>query len=244
MKIGIIVSITTLTTMLSSGATAYADSKERGNRDVDCESRSASTASADGVLSTCAAGRHDPRNADTIGVDKEKRLAADRSDSQAIAEELQSKYGQSSWYENASDAELGTATDDAHTLLSRLSALSLEMGEGVIANERSVLDGIRETVASEQSCRADEKCMASRAAKRSEAAFLAAVVFPLCDLDNTVEMARAELGSEQSSKAADQDVLRADVSDIRSAEKRIAALSAEYVKVRHHAFKGWRSECH
>jgi len=228
MKIGVICSFVTCAALV--GATAQADSKPRDTRAVERETVTA-TPSPMGAPAAVDAG-------------KAARFATDRRESADVVERLQRTYGQASWYENASDAELASAADDAGALLSHLSALSVAMGEGAIANTASVVDGIRESVAGETQCRSDQKCMADRAAKRTEAAFVLTVVEPLCEADTILENARSEISREPSAAGhAVQDVARADEEAIQNARKTIKELNADFVKVRHHPFNGWRADC-
>jgi hypothetical protein len=101
-------------------------------------------------------------------------------------------------------------------------------------------------IGAEKACRASPKCLADRQAAKEEQAFFTGIVQPMCVADQDREIARADLARERSNPSGVVDLRRMhlDGASIQSDERTLASLARDYVARRHHAWPGWRAECH
>jgi|CZKU01.1.fsa_nt_gi hypothetical protein len=156
-------------------------------------------------------------------------------------------YAPLAWYETASDEALSGAADDARTAFDGLAVVSRALGKEPMtdAEVSADLEQIRAAVTREQTCQADKKCMADRAARKAEEKFFAEVVSSLCVADKDREQAQADIARERAnpSGVVSLSALHEAGERVQVAQDQIRALGPAYTAVRKHAFRGWRTEC-
>ena len=130
----------------------------------------------------------------------------------------------------------------------RMAAITTDIGGIAMpaASRDTAWDEINGFVAKEKACRADKKCMGDRAARKAEEQFLAAVVQPMCRADQDREAALADMAHERANPSGyvDKVLLHDRGAAVQTAQEQLAAMSPAYVKVRHHPWRGWHTECH
>jgi hypothetical protein len=87
--------------------------------------------------------------------------------------------------------------------------------------------------------------MAARAARKAAEEFFTSVAAPMCEADKAREAAEAGIAKERAnpSGVVDLNVLHSLGAEVQDAKEQIKSLAPAYVKFRHHAWTGWRSEC-
>jgi len=143
-------------------------------------------------------------------------------------------------------AGLGKKAQDTRTTegaLADLAGAGTEVPDATTtAAVNDTLGRIRAKVAKEKACRADEKCIGPR---RAEQQFFASVVLPMCTADQARQEAIAAMAHERANPSGyvNKVFLHDQGAIVQDAQDQIAAATPAYVKARHHAWKGWRSEC-
>jgi hypothetical protein len=156
---------------------------------------------------------------------------------------------QPSALETLSDGDLDTVPDQAKNTLQRMSIVEQDIGQSVPeATKEPIqdLDEILRFVAKEKACRAEKKCMADRAAKRAEEEFRTAVVSPMCEAEQSIVAASNAMARERANPSGyvDKVLLHDAGATIQAAHEQLAAMGPAYMKVRHHPWRGWSTECH
>jgi hypothetical protein len=147
-----------------------------------------------------------------------------------------------------SDADLDAVPTEARKALARIADIGLDLTGRTLPQDKrdEGWDQINGFVAKEKACRADKKCMADRAARKAEEQFFATVVQPMCQADQERESALADMAHERANPSGYVNkVLLHDLgATVQAAQEQLAAMLPSYVKVRHHPWRGWRTECH
>jgi hypothetical protein len=170
------------------------------------------------------------------------RLNQDRTERQNLVDQIKSVR-----LETLSDAELGTVSETLRPLLTRLVEVGadLEAKRLTDSDRARIVEGslaiVSADVTKEKACRVDAKCMA----KRREAQFVQNVVNPMCEADQEREEALSGIAHENANPSGyvNKLLLHRLGMNAQDAQEKLASLVPSYVKVRHHAWKGWRSEC-
>lgn len=187
-------------------------------------------------------------------------FAACRTRMDAERDELKTIQGKlASWqprgYEGAgeglealSDADLDTVLPGLRAAMQRVNAIAIDVKGQAFAPADQIEQTVAETqgfLDRERACRANKKCMAVRATRKAEEQFFASVVSPMCEADKLREQARADMARERANPSGfvDARLLHDDGEQIQASEKAIADLTPEYMKTRHHAWHGWKTEC-
>lgn len=150
--------------------------------------------------------------------------------------------------EDLSNGELEALPATEQAALERINEISIDLGGNDVIPADKVAELLAEArgfVAKERTCRADDKCMAARAARRAAEEFFASVAAPMCDADKARETALAGIAKERAntSGVVDLNVLHALGAQVQDSQQQIKDLSPAYTKFRHHEWTGWRSEC-
>jgi hypothetical protein len=87
--------------------------------------------------------------------------------------------------------------------------------------------------------------MAARRVKRAEEQTFNDVIRPMCLADQDREEAAADMAHEKANPSGYVDVVQLhDLgARVQAAREQLQALTPAYVKARHHAWQGWRTEC-
>jgi hypothetical protein len=176
------------------------------------------------------------------------RMVSERAEAKSLVDH----FGQltPAWFESASDADLDTVVGTTLKQLARLNAISIDLGKGPLPDfdntAAKVVDDLQASVTKEKACRADKKCMDARAAKKAEEQFFTSVVQPMCQADQDREAAVADMAHERANPSGyvDKTKLYNDGAVVQQSQEQLAAAAPAYVKVRHHPWRGWRTECH
>lgn len=145
------------------------------------------------------------------------------------------------WIQGADAAAVDSAAETVRAIATRTFAIRADRGAAdpnAAATIAQMVGAFQRAAAAEKACRADAKCMTNRA-------FTNDVVKPLCEADSDREQMLAEIAAERSNPGGvvDKELLHNDGNAVLRDQQTIKELQPRYTAVRHHAFRGWRSEC-
>jgi hypothetical protein len=194
-----------------------------------------------------------------VQIDERTAFDACRTRTTKETEELKTLVGKfSNWqprgYQGAgdgiealTDAELDALIPTARAALQRENEIAVDLGQASLPTDKAeqAITELQGFQTKERACRADKKCMAARAAKKAEEQFYANVVAPMCMADKEREQAQADIANERAnpSGVVDMNVLHEAGAAVQASQKTITDFTPEYVKTRHHGWRGWKTEC-
>lgn len=147
---------------------------------------------------------------------------------------------QGGWFEAHTDAEIQKAPDTVRALADEADVLLARLGKPALPAESvsTLVTATQAALGTEKTCRSTPKCMAERK-------FFAEVVSPMCQADKVREIAQGDLDRERANPSGVVDLAYVHQAgeDVRANTVVIESLKPTYVKTRHHAWHGWKTEC-
>lgn len=169
----------------------------------------------------------------TQAAEDARRKGLERTERQQLLNEI-GNIGEP-WIRSLGDVELAGVPAGIRAKAERVIAIAIDLGDKVPPDSDTkiaqLVAAVQAEVTSEQTCRADKKCMAERA-------FLADVAGPLCEADAAAKETRDAIATERANPAGVVDLRRLhDLgAQLQEQQAELAILKPKFAVFRHRAF--------